>query len=172
MRAFVLLALSILLFGCIAGQQKQSEQNISGTVSGNNGTPLPAKLNETPAMPVIPPNNGSTGNVSPVNFTNSSSILHPDRLQVYYYYSRYCGYCRLTAPIVEAEEGKFGNSTEWHKFDVYTQEGYNEFDRMALSRNLSNSSRVVPILIAGGKMLIGFPEINSTLDGLLLNSTK
>jgi hypothetical protein len=71
---------------------------------------------------------------------------------------------------------KYANGSQWHAFDVLTLEGYGAFDRMAGENNLSNSSRVVPLVVIGkpeGKrMLFGIVEISQGLLWELQNWTE
>ncbi|VVC00893.1 Uncharacterised protein [uncultured archaeon] len=185
MRFIFLIALAFLLLGCIAGPPsekaghnpsngtRQADNNSMGPLQGSN----PAAANQS-HLPVPQLNNSSysapaneTGNahlvigISSPPSANSSSIRiqHPERLQIYYYYLPNCPYCLRISPKLSELELKYGNTTEWHRVDVNTVDGYSLFDSMIRAHNLTSSSKVVPFVTAGGRTFIGIEEINSTL---------
>lgn len=148
-------------------------------------TPLPAQPappSPAPAAQAAPSNNSTTPVIAPSaesapELETEISIANPRLPQVYFYYSSYCPYSIRILPFVQKQQSRFGNFSEWHSFDVYTQQGYYFFDRMASSRNFTNASRAVPLIIVGanpesGRMLQGINEINSTLAYLLWNVTR
>lgn len=180
------IAAILLLFGCAAVPQEQqgkgqpepsstamgAAKNISSSAANStpaNSAPVQSNVS-TPVIAPDAPNSSSPANDSS-NFSTEIEMLHPQRLQVYFYYSTYCPYSMAVKPYVESQQQAFENSTEWHSFNVWTQQGYYFFDKMAIERNLSSKGRVVPIIVAGGRMLAGIGEINESLRGLLLNYT-
>ena len=108
-----------------------------------------------------------------LNSTNASGMGNLSaKTNASYFYSPSCPYCGKIAPLIEAMQSQFSNSTSWNSHNVLTPEGYEAFDQMAKRLNLSNSNRVVPIVVAGNQALIGEPEINSSLERLLANMSN
>lgn len=139
----------------------------------NSSSPLP--LPDAPAIALS--NNTSTQVTAPSPesaeaITSEISIARPGQPQVYFYYSTYCPYSLSILPQVQKQQARFENFTEWHSFNVFTQQGYYFFDKMLAERNLSGTSRVVPILIVGDRVMVGIQEINSTMVSMLWNITK
>ncbi len=83
---------------------------------------------------------------------------------VYFYYSPLCPYSLRVSPQIEKLQEKYSGRVQWKKFDVLTQEGYDAFDAMEKAKGFGNSSRVVPIVVAGNMTMIGIDEISSGLE--------
>jgi len=109
-------------------------------------------------------------NSSASNFSYPQNL--PNRVNTSYFYSPNCAYCNRVAPLIQALQSQFSNSTAWGSYNVLTPEGYAAFDQMAKKLNLPNSSRVVPLVVAGNRTFVGEPEINSSLSNSLANLTK
>jgi len=154
-------------------EQKEDEpetEGKSGPEEMQNITAIPSPVPDSPSnssTPVTAPSNESAEELQ-----TEISIANPGMLQVYYYYSSYCPYSMKIKPFMDRQQVRFENVTEWHTFDVSTRQGYYFFDRMAAERNLSNSSRVVPLAIADGTMFVGIEEINKSFAITIIKATR
>ena len=97
---------------------------------------------------------------------------HPERQQVYFFYSPLCPYSIRVKPNVTMQEEKFANSTEWHTVNVLEPEGYAFFEKTARVKGLSKSEMVVPIIFLGKHKLVGLQEIEQLLSKVLQNATS
>lgn len=177
----ILLALTLLFAGCTLKYQKtgtpvtppaesavqQAATALAKPIPGNNSSsqialpPLPAEaplqLGTLPALPPSPLSENSS-------VTRALEILHSSLPTIHYYYSPSCPYSIRVSPQIEKLMEKYAGKIQWEKFDVLTQEGYDAFDRMINENGLGNSSRVVPIVVAGNRTFIGIEEISNGLD--------
>ncbi len=96
---------------------------------------------------------------------------HPERLQVYFFYSPLCPYSIRVKPNVTLQEERFANSTEWHAVNVLEPEGYAFFEKTIREKGLSKPEMVVPIIFAGKHKLVGLQEIEQLLSNVLQNAT-
>lgn len=148
---------------------QEPKQDAAATESGAGPAQDTATLPSPSAnfsTPVTAPSNESAEELQA-----EISIANPSLLQIYYYYSSYCPYSMRIKPFMERQQVRFENVTEWHGFDVSTRQGYYFFEKMANERNLSNSSRVVPLAIVDGSMFVGIPEINKSFAITIIKRT-
>jgi len=124
---------------------------------------------QAPAQQLLPAKNISQEPSSGANailFLNNSTAAS-SFADVTYFYSPACHFCEKVSPLVARMQSRFNNSISWQRVDVNTVEGFAAFESMLLRLNLSNASRVVPFVVVGNHALIGEPDINCSLEGLL-----
>ncbi len=92
---------------------------------------------------------------------------HPERLQVYFFYSPLCPYSLRVKPNVTLQEERFANTTEWHTINVLEPEGFAFFEKTIREKGLSKPDMVVPIIFAGKHKLVGLQEIEQLLQKIL-----
>lgn len=92
---------------------------------------------------------------------------HPERLQVYFFYSPLCPYSLRVKPNVALQEERFANITEWHTINVLEPEGFAFFEKTIREKGLSKPDMVVPIIFAGKHKLVGLQEIGQLLPKIL-----
>jgi hypothetical protein len=129
--------------------------------------------NDTTAVPSPPPAN-LIGKISdPVNPGGKPEfdVLHPERAQVYFFYSPFCPYSMRVAPNVSAQAAIYSNSTEWHRINVMNSDGYYFFENMTQEYGIPRSGMVVPMIFVGGYNLVGLQEISDLLPSVLQNAT-
>ncbi|MCX6773239.1 MAG: hypothetical protein NTV88_05755 [Candidatus Micrarchaeota archaeon] len=151
-----------------ADAANQTDEN-SSVSSQQDVSPSPASNNTSTIV-------SSPSNESAEELPTKISISNPSQPQVYFYYSTYCPYSIRILPYMQLQQTRFENFTEWHSFNVFTQQGYYFFDKMAVERSIPPSGRVVPIVIITwgphSQMMTGIQEINSTMVSLIWNVTK
>ncbi len=128
------------------------------------------------ATPVSLPQNATDGKNESGMANATEEEYDPSKLQVDYYFSPLCPFSNSLSPKIRELQSEYANGSQWHAFDVLSLEGYGAFDSMALENSLSNSSRVVPLVVIGkpeGKrMFFGIVEISQGLQGELQNWTE
>ena len=95
----------------------------------------------------------------------------PELSQVYYFYSPLCPYSANVKAQAESLEREYANSTEWHKVNVLSPEGFAFFERTIAEKGLFKNSMVVPMLFFGNYKLSGQQEIEELLPKVLKNSS-
>ncbi|VVC00967.1 Uncharacterised protein [uncultured archaeon] len=97
---------------------------------------------------------------------------HPERLQVYFFFSPMCPYSSRVKPQADSLEEEYKNSTEWHNINVLEPEGYAFFEKTAREKGLPRPGMVVPLVFIGKYRLTGVQEITELLPKVLQNSTS
>ncbi len=155
----------------------------------NNTTQMPPSQQIPPAMPVPnetpqnittspPASNNSTPGVMNTSYVppkmptyNFSNVTDDQgRLIVYFFYSPRCEACVAIRPVITALEGKYPN-VDWHEYDITTWNGTDAYVEFANEYNLSVQKRLVPQVLVDGQIITDRFNINSTLEGVILNYT-
>ena len=125
--------------------------------------------------------NNSTAQASPATNASSNATLgtanqsidfhkvysDDGRLMVYFFYSRSCKSCKAIGPYVESIGKNYSSVTEWHGFDINTQDGRAEYLRFFKELNLPQNRSGVPTIFVNNTLLWGRYEINGTLEKII-----
>lgn len=151
------------------------------TVAVPKNVAIPGQPNSSSPVVSVKPNSKRSNDTTVVSaperlipINDSDAILadafqaeHPERLQVYFFYSPLCPYSIRVKPGVAIQEERFANATEWHTVNVLEPEGYAFFEKTAREKGLSRPEMVVPIIFAGRHKLVGLQEIEQLLPKIL-----
>ncbi len=200
MRAIIpALIFVILLYGCTSPGGAKVTENKSSPIP-NNGTANP-QVPPTPSVNNTTPTNGpgTTNNSGQSNNSSTAPPAHPvvntsdvlksnytppelpkfdfsnkttadGRLIVYYFFSPRCDACKALRPEIDKMEARYTN-VKWLEYDITTQNGTWAYDAFATENNLSIKQRLVPQVLVNGQIITDRFNINSTLPGILLNTT-
>jgi len=151
MKTALFCIVALLVFGCSSQPQDSSPANADAAESGHY---VDYAMQQA---------NNSTAPVPPAEMQNDS------RLVVDYFYSEECGACRQIAPVVDAIESRHNLTARFARHSVLTTEGFLLFGNFTEKYNVS---RLVPVAFVGNVSLVGIFEINSSLESLIMNSSR
>ena len=173
----------MLLSGCAAQQGKPGEAVKSSTQDlqqSNAHNPLSTtkypKTNTNNSLPTVQelPSQSPGSKIPQSNFSfppdASNQTSDAPKLTVYYFYAHYCIASQAINPEIARLEAKYRNSVVFEKYNITEPEAFRQYNLFAAKYNLSNKSRVVPLVYVDGKILVGRFEINDSLEGLMNES--
>lgn len=157
-RTFILLSLSFLLFGCIQQPDQPSPQETQLISDSLNLTGEPSAL--VPSLPFEINESGFNETDSELENISGELASMPT---IYYYHSTLCAISKAVRPTVDSIHAKFNKSVEWKEFNVVNKQGLDAFNKHTDLFNIPNESRLVPMLVVGGKHFVGIESINGSV---------
>ncbi len=136
----------------------QNSTELAPVVLDNASNSTPGVMNTSFVPPKMPT----------YNFSNATTS--DGRLIVYYFFSPRCEASVAIRPVITALEGKYPN-VAWHEYDITTWNGTDAYIEFANEYNLSVQKRLVPQVLVDGRIITDRFNINSTLEGVILNYT-
>ena len=145
--------LAFFIFGCIQQADQQETKTLSDLLNITNETAVPQLPFEI---------NDSGFNESDSELENLSAELG-SLPTIYYYHSTMCAISKAVRPTVDSIHEKFNKTVDWKEFNVVNIQGLTAFNKHADLFNISNETRLVPMLVVGGKHFVGIESINGSV---------
>ncbi len=155
----------ILIFGCT--NQQQIDKKLDNLTKPKPQMEAPPSSSRSPS--------GSPSSLTDSNkneadeVINNSQIINQTPNKVYYFYNPNCFACRDIKPKIDELEAKYNDSILFIRYSIFDSKGLGQYNKFALMYNLSNKSRVVPLIYFNDKILAGKFEINDSLELFIKN---
>jgi len=184
----ILISGTILLSGCtMQTEGKVGDDNVGGIGDGSSAAhnpddrpldnrttnPQPETKNQTISSPVPLPIRKTTDVLTAdrnfterVHYNYSNRTTGDGRQIIYYFYLPHCSACMTIKPDVERLKAAY-TGIFWIEQDISTPEGRAAYDDFAVQMNLSRDKLYVPQVLVNGTIITGWPDINSSLEGII-----
>ena len=165
------LALAILITGCIQGQVQDGAlqapapeggfQPDAGEMEKLDTANLSFERNVSGVM------NPDTELFQRPVFSFSRSVTENGSPLVYYFYSSGCSACKALRPEIDRMQGSYPG-VSWLEYDIATQNGTWAYQDFSAEYGLNESQKYVPQVLVNGTIITDRFNINRSLEGILI----